>query len=125
MRDAFSRINPTLRGFLVIGLIALVVVVLQLETTLSVISALLSIAFILAITFFVYLVWRERRADIATWSDRARFTFYGAALLIVADLLAWQFVHLNKSLDAFAFIVVLLLCGFAMWRVWREQTTYS
>ena len=125
MRRFFSQINPTVRGLAIVALIALVVVVLQLQATLSVVSALLSIAFALAIAFFVYLVWREHRADIATWSARARITFYGAALLIVADLLAWQFVHLNKSLDAFAFIVVLLLCGFAMWRVWREQTTYS
>jgi len=32
---------------------------------------------------------------------------------------------LQKSLDAFAFVVVLLLCGFAMWRVWRDQSTHS
>ena len=116
--------NPTLRGFLIIALIAVVIVALSLENTLTALFLLARIAMLLAIAFFVYLVWRERRADIATWSDRARFTFYGAALLIVADLLAWQFVHLNKSLDAFAFIVVLLLCGFAMWRVWRDQHTY-
>ena len=117
--------NPTLRGFLIIALIAVVIVALSLENTVTALFLLARIAMLLAIAFFVYLVWRERRADIATWSDRARFTFYGAALLIVADLLAWQFAHLTKSLDAFAFIVVLLLCGVAMWRVWRDQTTYS
>ena len=86
MRAFFSRMNPTLRGLLIVALIALIVVALQLQSTLSVVSALLSIAFILAITFFVYLVWRERRAEIATWSLRARVTFYGAALLIVTDI---------------------------------------
>ena len=124
MRAFFGRMNPTLRGLLIVALIALVVVVLQLETTLSVISALLSIAFILAITFFVYLVWRERREDIATWSELARATFYGAALLIIADLLAWSFAR-RHALDDFAFVVVLLCAGFAMWRVWRDQRSYS
>jgi ABC-type nickel/cobalt efflux system permease component RcnA len=125
MKRFWSDMNPTLRGFLVIALIAVVIVALSLENTLTALFLLARIAMLLAIAFFVYLVWRERRADIATWSDRARFTFYGAALLIVADLLAWQFAHLTRSLDAFAFIVVLLLCGFAMWRVWRGQSTYS
>jgi hypothetical protein len=121
----WSDMNPTLRGFLIIALIAVVIVALSLESTLTALFLLARIAMLLAIAFFVYLVWRERRGDIAAWPERARVTFYGAALLIVADLLAWQFAHLKRSLDAFAFIVVLLLCGFAMWRVWREQTTYS
>ena len=125
MKRFWSDMNPTLRGFLIIALIAVVIVALSLENTLTALFLLARIAMLLAIAFFVYLVWRERRADIAAWPDRARVTFYGAALLIVADLLAWQFAHLKRSLDAFAFIVVLLLSGFAMWRVWREQTTYS
>ena len=33
MRAFFGRMNPTLRGLLIVALIALVVVVLQLETT--------------------------------------------------------------------------------------------
>jgi hypothetical protein len=121
----WSNLNPTLRGFLIIAAIAVVIVALSLQNTLTALFLLARIAMLLAIAFFVYLVWRERRADIATWSDRARVTFYGAALLIVADLLAWQFAHLRRSLDAFAFVVVLLACAFAMWRVWRDQAIYS
>ena len=79
------RINPTLRGLLIIALIALVVVVLQLQTTVAVVSALLSIAFILAITFFVYLVWRENRAEINAWPARPRVVFYGSAALDALD----------------------------------------
>jgi hypothetical protein len=124
MRAFFGRINPTLRGLLIVALIALIVVALQLQTTLSVVSALLSIAFILAITFFVYLVWRERRAEIAAWSLRARVTFYGAALLIVADIGVrwWKGTH---GLQLLAFLGVIVICGFAMYRVWRDQHTYG
>jgi hypothetical protein len=120
----FSGLNPTLRGFLVIALIAGVIVALSLESTLTALFLLARIAMLLAIALFIYLVWRERRADIAAWSQRARAVFYGSALLIVADLLAWSFVR-RYALDDFAFVVVLLCAAFAMWRVWRDQKTYS
>lgn len=120
----FSRINPTVRGFAIVALIALVIVVLQLQATLRVISALLSIAFILAITFFVYLVWRENRAEIATWSARARFAFYGAALLIVAQIGVWWWFGADGP-EILAALAVIVLSAFAMWRVWRDQHTYG
>jgi hypothetical protein len=125
VRDAFSRINPTLRGFLIIGVIALVVVVLQLEATLVALSIILRIAFFLAIAFFVFLMWRERRSDIDTWSGRAKTVFYGAALLIVADVGVWIVRGLGSGLNALAFVLVLGLSGFAMWRIWRDEHSYT
>jgi small-conductance mechanosensitive channel len=125
VRNAFSRINPTLRGFLIIGLIALVVVVLQLEATLVALSIILRIAFFLAVAFFVFLMWRERRDEIDAWSGRSKTVFYGAALLIVVDVGAWIVRGLGSGLDALAFVLVLGLCGFAMWRVWRDEHTYA
>ena len=116
--------NPTLRGFLLIGLVALIVVVLKLYQTLLALSILLQVAFLLAIAFFVYLVWRERRHDIGLWPDRARWVFYGAAVLIVLDFLVW-FVQGIPGSDALAFVLVLLLCGYSMVRTWRDQHNYS
>lgn len=124
MRRLLRDMNPTLRGFLLIALVAAAIVVLQLETTLVSLFLLARIALFLAIAFFVYLLWRERRAEIATWSDRARAVFYGAALLIVADLAAF-FWQGPSGLDALAFLLVLGLAGFAMFRVWRDERTYS
>ena len=125
MRDAFSRINPTLRGFLLIGVIALVVVVLQLEATLVALSIILRIAFFLAIAFFVFLMWRERRSDIDAWSGRSKAVFYGAALLIVVDVGAWIVRGLGSGPNALAFVLVLGLSGFAMWRIWRDEHSYT
>jgi hypothetical protein len=116
--------NPFLRGMLIVGLIALVVVVLQLYQTLTALYLIASIAFFLAIAFFVYLVWRERRGDIATWSSRSQFVFYGAALLIVADL-GCYFLLGASGPDALAFLLVLGLAGFAMVRVWRDERSFS
>src|SRR5438876_6529240 len=63
----FSRMNPTLRGFLIIVLIAGIVVLLQLQTTLVALLLIARIVFVLAIAFFVYLMWRERREEIGQW----------------------------------------------------------
>jgi hypothetical protein len=115
--------NPTLRGLLLVAFVAALIVVLQLEQTLVALSILLQVAFLLAIAFFVFLVWRERRSEIATWPTRARAAFYGAALVIVADVAAF-WLDRPGGLAAVAFLAVLVLCGIAMVRVWRDQQRY-
>jgi small-conductance mechanosensitive channel len=123
MRDFFGRMNPTLRGFLIIIAIVAVIVVLQLETTLIALTILARIAFLLAIAFFVYLVWRERRADIAVWPRRASIAFYAAAIVAVADIAVYWYGGAH-GLQVLAFVAVLALCGFAMFRIWRDQHHY-
>lgn len=116
--------NPFVRGLLIVGVIALVVVILQLQATLTALFLIAQIAFFLAIAFFIYLVWRERRSDIDTWSNRAKAAFYGAAVLIVVDLGAF-FLRRPSGRDLLAFFLVLIICGFAMFRVWRDQHSYG
>jgi hypothetical protein len=124
MKNAFSRMNPTLRGFAIIAAIALAVVLLRLEVTLVALLIVARIAFFLAIAFFVYLMWRERREEIGQWSLRARAVFYGAALLLVVDL-GVNWYGGAHGFQVLAFIAVLVGCGFAMFRVWRDQHRYS
>ncbi len=92
MKKFFSEMNSTVRGLLIVALIALVVVVLQLQLTLTALFLIASIIFPLAIAYFVYLMWRDRRGDIAVWPMRSRLAFYGGALLIVGALLAYFFI---------------------------------
>jgi small-conductance mechanosensitive channel len=121
----FNRMNPTVRGLAIVALVALVVVVLQLQSTLLALSMLVSIAFFLAIAYFIFLVWRERRSDIDAWSTRARAVFYGGALLIVLDL-GHYFLNRNlNGLDALVFFLALGAGGYAMFRIWRDQHRYS
>jgi hypothetical protein len=124
VRRLIADMNPTLRGFIIIALIALTIVVLQLYQTLVVFSIIARVAFLLAIAFFVYLVWRERRGEIAEWSARARTAFYGAAIVMVVDVAVITFRGAS-GLDAAVFVVVLILCCYAMWRTWRQEHTYS
>jgi hypothetical protein len=120
----FTDMNPTLRGFLIIGLIALVVLVLSLESVLDTVGGLLRIAFFLAIAFFLFLLWREKRGDIEVWSDRSRNVFYAAIILAVVDIGAFIGLQPNGR-DALAFFLVLGACAYAVYRVWRDEHTYS
>ncbi|HET7572316.1 MAG TPA: hypothetical protein VFJ77_06570 [Gaiellaceae bacterium] len=124
MRDFFARMNPFARGLLIIAAIAAVVVVLQLEATLVALLILARVAFLLAIAYFVFLMWRERREGISMWPLRARAVFYGAAVLAVADVGVYWYGG-AVGLQVLAFVAVLVCCGFAMWRTWRHQHTYS
>jgi small-conductance mechanosensitive channel len=124
MRGFFSRMNPTVRGFLIIVAICAVVLVLQLQNTLIALTIIARVAFILAIAFFVYLVWRERRADIAVWPRRASIAFYAAAIILVADIAVYWYGGAH-GLQVLAFVAVLAGCGFAMFRIWRDMHHYT
>jgi small-conductance mechanosensitive channel len=119
----FSRIHPTLRGLLILAAIAGLIVVFQLEQTLVALNTLARIAFVLAIAYFVFLVWREQREGIATWPQRAQVVFYGAAIVAVADVGVYWYGG-AVGYQIVAFVAVLALCGFAMFRTWRDQHTY-
>jgi hypothetical protein len=124
MRRFWSDLNPTIRGFLIIGLIALTVVVLNLYTALASLYVIARVAFLLAIAFFFYLLWRERRDEISMWPTRSKIALYGGAVLIVLDILVFGFWGAS-GLAAIAFLAVLGISGFAMWRAWRAQHTYG
>ena len=117
--------NPTLRGFLIIAAIVVVIVILQLQATVVSLLLLTQIAFFLAIAYFVFLIWRDRRQEISMWSARSRAVFYGSALVLVVNVGARFFVPVGNGLNLIAFLAVFVLCGFAMWRVWRDEHTYS
>ena len=121
-------VNPTLRGFAIVVLIAGVITALRLEDTLAALFLVARIAFIVAIASFLYTLWRQRRAELATWSSRARAVFLGAATLALVNLalafLPWL-DYPATGLEALGFFAVLAACGFAMWRVWRDEHTYG
>jgi hypothetical protein len=115
--------NRTVRGLAIVALIALAVVLLQLEAVVASIGGLLRIAFALAVAFFLFLVWRERRGDLEAWSERNRRVFYAAIALAVVDIGA--VIGLSPTgADVIGFFIVLALCAYAIVRIWREEHTY-
>jgi uncharacterized membrane protein YgdD (TMEM256/DUF423 family) len=119
------RLSPFARGMLIIAAIAVVVVVLNLETSLNAINALVRVAFFLAIAFTAYLLWRDfGRREIGTWDTRSQYVFYGAIALVLVDL-GWWFVSSPNGRDLLAFLLVLAACVYAAVRTWRRHHTYS
>jgi hypothetical protein len=120
-----SRVPPFARGLAVIAIIALVIVVLNLQTSLSTAGALVSVAFFLAIGLAAYMLWRDfGRREIAVWPQRAQWVFYGAVTLLLVDL-GWYFATKPNGRDFLAFLVVAAVCLYAGIKTWRDQHRYS
>ncbi len=117
------RLSGTVRGLLIIAAVAAVIVVLQLWVTLFVLILLARIAFFLAVAYFVFLMWREQREGISMWPQRAQWVFYGSAIVAVADVGVYWYGGAH-GMEVIAFVAVLVLCGLAMFRTWREQHRY-
>jgi hypothetical protein len=116
--------NPTVRGLALVAAVSLAIVFFSLEPAVATVGGILGIAFYLAVAFFLFLLWRERRSEIETWSDRSRRVFYGAIGLAVVDV--GMLIGLSPSgPDAAVFVVVLLACAWALWRVWRSEHRYA
>ena len=116
--------NRFLRGLALVALVSLAIVLLSLEESLQTAGALLRVAFFLAIAFFLFLLWRERRGDLEAWSDVSRRTFYGAILLAVVAIGA--LIGLGPTgADAIAFFAVVGCCAWAILRVWRREHRYG
>jgi len=121
VRRLWDRVPALARGFGIVAVIALVVVVLSLESVVATVGGLLQIAFFLAIAFFLFLLWRERRGDLEAWSDWNRKLFYAAIVLTVIAIGLAIGLGLPESRDALALILVLAACVYVAIRVWRVE----
>jgi hypothetical protein len=120
-----SRISPLVRGLLLLAGIALLIVVLNLETSLSTAALLVRIVFVLVIGLVAYMFWRDfLRPEISLWPARPQWVFYGAVGLFLVDL-GWFLIAGPNGLDALvAFLVAGATVFVAFW-TWREMHRYS
>jgi hypothetical protein len=124
VKRLWDRIPALARGFGIVAVIALVVVVLSLEPVVATVGGLLQIAFFLAIAFFLFLLWRDRRGDLEAWSDWNRKVFYAAIVLAVVDIGLAVGFGFPAGVGAFAFLAVLAVCAYVVVRVWRLEHRY-
>ncbi|MDX6483903.1 MAG: hypothetical protein QOG81_1651 [Gaiellaceae bacterium] len=129
MSRFFANLNPLVRGLAVVALIALVVVVLNLGNTVAALFLIAKIAFPLAIAFFLFMLWRDRRSDIESWGDRERRVFYAAVAVGVVTVLAYTYANLLgvnlAGFTALAFVLTLAFCAWSAYRAWRDAHTYG
>jgi hypothetical protein len=117
------NVNPFLRNLAILALIALVVVLLNLEVALATVGTLLRIAFFIVIGVIAYFFWRDfGRREIDTWPTRAGRVFYAAVGLGVVDIGWWMLGHPNGR-DALVFFVVAAVCVYVAVRTWRDERT--
>jgi hypothetical protein len=121
-----SRINPTLRGLAIILLIAIVITLLNLQVALNSLLVIARVAFFLAIAFFAFLLWRERREEISAWGRRSQVVFYGAVALAVANIgVSILTAYPSGGLELLSYVGVFVACGYSVWRIWRQEHTYG
>jgi hypothetical protein len=124
VRELWDRIPRLARGLGILAIVAVVVVVLSLEPVVATVGGILRIAFFLAIAFFLFLLWRERRGDLEAWSDWNRKLFYASIVLAVVAIGLAIGYGLPGTRDAFALVVVLIACAYVLVRVWRAEHRY-
>jgi hypothetical protein len=120
------NVNPSLRAFGILVVIAAIITAFQLELGLEVVLIFLQILFLLAIAYVLFMLWRNRRHEISMWSRRSQIVFYGGAALALADIgLAFTSWFPEGGLESLVFLFALVAGAFAMWRVWRDEHTYG
>jgi hypothetical protein len=116
--------SPFLRNLAILAAIAFAIVLLNQETALVTVSALLRIAFFIVIGVVAYFFWRDiGRREIETWPTRAAAILYSAVALLVLDI-GWYTVVGVEGRDA---LVCLVVAGTAVYvgiKTWRDQKTY-
>jgi small-conductance mechanosensitive channel len=124
LRRLWDRIPPLARGLGIIAVIAVIVVALSLEPVVATVGGIVRIAFFLAVAFFLFLLWRERRGDLEAWDERNRRLFYAAIILAVVAIGMWIGYGLPGTRDPLALVLVLAGCAFVLVRVWRLEHRY-
>jgi hypothetical protein len=113
--------TPFIRNLLILAAVAVVIVLLNLETAVITASLLLRIAFIIAIAVVAYFYWRDfGRREISTWPQRAAWVFYSAVALFVVDIGWWMLGGLAGR-NLLIALLVAAACGYAGYRTWRDQ----
>ena len=113
--------TPFIRNLLILAAVAVVIVLLNLETAVITASLLLRIAFIIAIAVVAYFYWRDSaRREIELWPSHTQGVFYAAVALFVVDL-GWLFLGHPQGRDALVFFVVAGACVYVAVRTWLDQ----
>lgn len=83
----------------------------------------ITMAFLTAIAWTVYVLSRQNELTLATLSDGRRAVLYGA-LGLIALLIAGSDELFSTGLGTLAWLFLLAASVAAIWRIWVEANTY-
>jgi hypothetical protein len=116
---------PAARNIAIIALLALAIVVVPGGGNFAdTLLAAISLAFMAAIAFLGYRLYRENQFFLSTLSDRHRGLLYGAVGLIFATLTATDRLW-DTGLGLLTWFALLGASVFALFFVWSESRRYS
>jgi hypothetical protein len=114
----------TLRNVAIVLVLALVVAFVPGGGNLAeAILTAITIGFLTAIAWTVYVLGRQNQLTLATLSDGRRAILYGA-LALIALLIAGSDEMFSSGGGTLAWILLLVASVGAIWRVWVEANTY-
>jgi uncharacterized protein involved in cysteine biosynthesis len=112
--------------FGVVMLVALVLVVLPGSgRALDVLLTLLSIAFLGAIAFLGYRLFRQYRFDIEALQPNARLALYGSIGLAVLTFVATDRLFDAGGVGVLAWFALLALCSYGLYWTWTRYRSYG
>ncbi len=110
----------------VVMLVALVLVVLPGGgNALDVLLALLSIAFLAAIAFLGYRLFRQYRFEIETLEPNMRLVLYGSIGLAILTFVATDRLFDVGGLGVLLWFALLALCSYGLYRTWTRYRSYG
>lgn len=112
--------SSLVRGLALIALVSVVIVALSAQWSLTIVGAILWVAFLVAIGFLLVRLYRERRGEADHWTQRGRVTFVGAVVVALVDVLMAVVLRPTRG-DALIFFVVLVAAVYAAVRTWRTE----
>lgn len=117
--------SPLARNIAIIALLALAVVAVPGGGNVAdTILATISLAFMAAIAFLGYRLYRENQFFLSSLSDQHRGLLYGAVGLIFATLVATDRLW-NTGLGLLTWFALLGAASFALFYVWSESRRYG
>jgi hypothetical protein len=113
--------SRTVINWVVVGLIAAVITVLQVLAgpVIAILLIAVRVLILAALVYFLYTLWRTNRARLSYLDRRQKLLFYGAGALLIlvvfgSFLLSWTL------LTTLMFFAIIGGCAFVMWRVYQD-----
>jgi len=114
------------RNWTIIALVALAIVVLPGGgPALSIVLALLSIAFLAGIALFGYRLYHQQRFTIDSLSDRQRFVLYASIGVALLNFTATSRLFNAGGAGVLVWLVVLGLCSYGVMWVYVSYQRYN